>query len=401
MRRMHRRLARSHYGMRRPVWEPVEDVAADEHVHVRRVARPGDQAALELAVRDVMEAPLDPSLPLWDAWVLTGLSGRRWALVWRVHHSVADGLGSLALIGQAFDTSPDGGPTLAEAVLRRGRPGAAPEGRPGRLVGAAGSVLHAAGAVVAALPHLAPAIATALPAPPSSLTGPVGPHRLWATARVPIAEVKAAAHGHGVTVNDVVLAAVTAAWRDLLLARGEEVRGRSVRTLVPVSVRRPGDDATDNQVSGLVTPLPVGIADPVERLAAVTATVDHLKHAHAPVAGVTLLGLADHLVPAALQDAVLGTAGATMPSWFFETVTTNVPGPWFPVYALGRRVRASYPIIPVAGHTQVTTGVYSFDDALHIAVTGDAGAFPDVAVIAAGVPQAIAALVRAVPPGPG
>ncbi len=111
-----------------------------------------------------------------------------------------------------------------------------------------------------------------------------------------------------------------------------------------------------------------------------------------PVALAGLLGLADRLVPEAVLAAGVRTAGRTVPAWFLDTLTTNVPGPRVPVYLAGRRVQAMFPIIPVAGHTRITTGIFSYDGSLHIGVTGDGEHAADVDVLAAGIRDGVAEL---------
>lgn len=396
MPRLHQRLASSASGLRRPVWTESEDLDLGQHLHRVRAADSG-RGGLDRVVGGIMESHLDRARPMWDLWVVEGLADGRWALVWRVHHSMADGLGALTLLGHGFDVAPDGGATLADAVLVAGREAAAARSeRPDPPVGRGGLLGRVAGSLGSTLtttvPHLGTALGSVIPQPPSRLTGPVGPRRAWASVDVPLAEVKTVGRAFDATVNDVILAAMAGGFRELLRSRGEPVRSRVVRNLVPVSVRPSGDDHADNQVSGLLGHLPVGVADPVERLAAVVSTVGHLKQSGAPVLAWLLLGLVDRAVPAPVQDAVVSTAGRVVPAWFFDTLTTNVPGPQFPVYAMGRRVHAMYPIIPVAGHTRITTGIFSYDGMLNVGCTGDADHAGDVDTLASGVRSAVAEL---------
>jgi WS/DGAT/MGAT family acyltransferase len=227
-----------------------------------------------------------------------------------------------------------------------------------------------------------------VPHAPSELTGPVGEGRVWVSVEVPLAQVKAVRGAFGVTVNDVVLACVTGGFRDLLGHRGVPVHGRVVRNLVPVSLRPRGDAGAGNRLSALLGHLPVGLVDPVERLRAVASGVDHSQQAREPAFAALLLGIVDHVVPAAVQDVAVATAGRTLPAWFFDTLTTNVPGPQFPVHVCRRRVRAMFPIIPVAGHTCITTGIFSYDGALDVGVSGDADRAGDIDVLARGIRRA-------------
>lgn len=369
------------HALRRPPLHPSDEPDLSAHLHrVQVPARLGraDQRypGLAEAVGRVCEVRMPDGRPRWDAWVLTGLPGGRWAFVWRVHHAMVDGVGAVATLGHGFDTEPQGGLSLADLV---------------RLSGAgAGSGGHrgAVASVRAAVPHLAPALAGLLPHRPSSLTGPVGPRRRWASAEIPFDAVRTVRRALDVTVNDVVLACVAGGFAALLAHRGEQVRGRVVRNLAPVSLRPLGDDEPGNHISALLTPLPVGVEDPVARLREVAARVRHGKGSHEADLIWLLLGAIDHTVPAPVQDLAVGTAGRTLPAWFFDTITTNVPGPPVPVYILGRPVQAMYPIIPVAGHTCVTTGIFSYAGRLCIGVSGDADRAGDVEVLAEGIARA-------------
>ena len=119
-------------------------------------------------------------------------------------------------------------------------------------------------------------------------------------------------------------------------------------------------------ISGMLGHLPVGVVDPVDRLAGVQAGVAHGREAGTPAIASAVLGLVDRTVPAAIQDVAVAAVGRTAPAWFMDTLTTNVPGPQFPVYLWGRRVVAMYPVIPVAGHTCITTGIFSYNGTLNI-----------------------------------
>jgi WS/DGAT/MGAT family acyltransferase len=253
---------------------------------------------------------------------------------------------------------------------------------------------HALDAVRGAAPHVIPAVTALIPHPPSRLTGPVGQSRVWVSVDIPLAEVKHTGRALGATINDIVLACVAGGFRDLLVLRGDQVEGRVVRNLVPVSTRAPGDGSAQNQVSAILGHLPVGITDPVERLAQVRAGVEHGREVGTPALATGLLGLVDRAVPAAVQDVAVAAVGRTAPAWFMDTLTTNVPGPQFPVYLCGRRVLAMYPLIPVAGHTCITTGIFSYDGTLNVGVTGDADQAGDVEVLARGISRAAAELAE-------
>ena len=393
---LHQQVASTGVGIRRPALRGAQGVPdLPGHVHRLDAAEwPDSPRPLDLAVASIMQVRLPRDRPLWDAWIVAGLPEGRWALVWRVHHSISDGIGALLLLGHGFDLAPGGGQTLAEAAIAGSRSRATARGE---RAGHASPLERGLGTLRSAAAHVGPALASLVPHAPSRLTAPVGDRRAWASVEVPLTQVKAIGRSLGATVNDVVLASVAGGFRDLLVHRGEPVDGQVVRNLVPVSVRPAGDDGAGNHISALLGHLPVGVADPVQRLRAVQAAVDHGRAAGEPVLASLLLGVVDRTVPSALQDVAVATVGRTVPAWFFDTLTTNVPGPQYPVYLAGRRVRAMFPIIPVAGHTAITTGIFSYDGALDIGVSGDADAAGDVYVLARGIHRAVSELAASIP----
>jgi WS/DGAT/MGAT family acyltransferase len=401
MPRLHQGLTDPGVGLRRPGWVEAEDLNLAAHLHRVDASASGALPGLDAAVGHIMEHALPADQPLWDMWVVEGLEDR-WALVWRVHHTIADGVGALILLGHGFDLEPGGGRTLADAILAGPEPEPpasdevdAPRANPVALANEVGRSLgHALGALRGAAPHVIPAVTALIPRPPSPLAGRVGRRRVWVSVDLPLAEIRSTGRALGATVNDVVLACVAGGFRDLLVHRGEPVSGRVVRNLVPVSMRPPGDDSAQNRVSGMLGHLPVGLADPVDRLAEVRAGVAHGREAGTPALAAALLGLVDRAVPAAVQDVAVGALGRSAPAWFMDTLTTNVPGPQFPVYLCGRHVLAMYPLIPVAGHTCITTGIFSYDGTLNIGVSGDADQAGDVDVRARGISRAAAELAE-------
>jgi diacylglycerol O-acyltransferase len=226
----------------------------------------------------------------------------------------------------------------------------------------------------------------------SSLNGPVGPHRRWAGARGRLSDVATIRRELGGTVNDVVLACICGGFRDLLIARGEATE-RVVRTMVPVSVRAPGQRGVyDNRVSAVFADLPVGLADPVARLAAIREQMGELKRTHLAVAGEVLTSLGGFAPPMLLA---LGERLATrLPQHSVNTVTTNVPGPQTPLYIGGRRMLEALPYVPLGGHVRVGIAIFSYDGALTFGVTGDYDTAPDIDVVCRGIERAMDELLH-------
>ena len=343
-----------------PVW--VDDPNFDLRYHVRHTALPapgGDQQLRRLVAR-VMGQRLDRDYPLWEYWLVEGLDGGRWALISKVHHCMVDGVSGTDLYRVIFDLSPEPPPPVADDR----EVSAEPSG----LELAARAALNAAllpfaegGALYRALsdPQLAwrqaadtlrgaaRMAAAVWPASGSSLTGPIGRQRRYTWARSSLDDVKTIKRELGGTVNDVFLAVISGAFRALLLSRGEEPEPSMVPSLIPVSVRADGEESIyENRVSALVANLPVDIADPVERLAAVRTRMQDLKASNEAGAGEAMVSLGRY-IPFPLASTFVRLA-FSLPQREIVTVTTNVPGPQVPLYGLGRRLVEIIPYVPIA-----------------------------------------------------
>ena len=193
--------------------------------------------------------------------------------------------------------------------------------------------------------------------------------------------------------QEVVREFVTSGFRDLLKARDESVE-RVVRTLVPVSVRAPSERGTyNNRVSAIFAELPVGIADPIERLSSIREQMAHLKASNEAVAGEVLTSLAGFAPPMLLA---LGERLATrVPQHNVNTVTTNVPGPQQPLYAAGRRMLEAFPYVPLGGHVRVGVAIFSYDGRLTFGVTGDYDTAQDIDRLCSGIERGMEELLQA------
>src|SRR3954469_23026004 len=380
-------------GLGSPVWVDDPHFRLDYHLRHSAVPAPGEEDQLRKMAARVFSQPLDRGKPLWELWMVEGLSENRWALLSKVHHCMVDGVAATDLMSAMFDDrtqpavdaswAPGPEPRGAELVLRtltrrtfdpREQLGAVREAarRPGESLRAGRQI---AAAMVAAG-------RSARPAASSSLVGPVGPHRVWSWARVRLGDIKAVRSALGGTVNDVVLTIVTQGFRDLLRSRGETVDGREVRTMVPVSVRRPGEKGS-NRVSGVIAALPVGLVDPRERLASIRSQMDGLKESKQAVAGDVLISMTGFAPPMLL--ALGSRLMSRTPQLGVHTGTTNVPGPQQPVKTLGRRLLESFPFVPVLGPVRVVVAIFSYDGGLYFGVTGDADTAADIDVLTGGI----------------
>ena len=397
----------------RPVW--VDDPHFNIEYHVRHTAlpEPGGEPELRRLVGRVMSQPLDRGKPLWEIWMAEGLEDGRWAMVSKVHHCLVDGVSGAELLAVLLDLSPevpapvdDGWHAAAEpSPLRLARDAVVDlMTSPYEQVRAAGSIVRRPRHALDALRELATG-SVALsrivrPTPQTSLTGPIGPHRRYAWTAADLADIKRIRHAHGGTVNDVVLALITRGFRDLLRSRGEATDGRVIRTLVPVSVRArsgsgpaEGDGTMENKVSAMFAELPVGLDDPLARLQAISTQLDDLKQSKQAVAGEALTSLSGFAPPMLLA---LGTRVATRAAHRMgqlDTVTTNVPGPQFPLYLCGRRMLRTCPYVPLAAPLRVGVAIFSYDGELVFGVTGDYDCAPDIDVLVRGISNGLTELL--------
>jgi diacylglycerol O-acyltransferase len=218
----------------------------------------------------------------------------------------------------------------------------------------------------------------------SSLNGPIGPHRRWVWARANLAEIKQVRKVTGGTVNDVILAAITRGFRDLLSKRGELTEGTVVRTMVPVSMRSPRErNRLSNRVSAVLVNLPVSDPDPLKRLTAIRQQMDDLKSSRQAAGAGVLTGLGDFAAPILLA---LGSRTAMrLPQQFLQTVTTTVPGPRVALHMLGRRLTEMYPYVPIASTLRISVGIFSYLDQINFGINADFDGVPDVQVLADGI----------------
>jgi diacylglycerol O-acyltransferase len=381
-------------------------------VHRAAVPAPGGVAEVREVVGRLLSEPLDHSLPLWEDWVLEGLDGDTWALLTKVHHTMVDGIAGTDLLTTLLDNEP--APAWSPLIPWR------PERAPGGWRLAAGAVTDGLtlrsselgalpGAVGVAIGHglrhprqsvssirdtaqgLLGFARNAVPTPASSLVGPIGRDRGYGWTEVDLTTVLAIHDGLGCTVNDLVLTAVTGAFRDLLLARGETPTRHSVRTLVPVSVRRADQRGNlDNRVSALVAELPVELEDPRDRLLEMAVRMRGLKDSHEAQVGEQITGFADGLPPMPL--AALLHLAFRLPHRNLTTVVTNVPGPTRSLHLAGRPLLAPYPYVPIADRLRTGIAVTSYDDRLLFGVTTDRESMPDAQVLLDGIGRGFADL---------
>ena len=406
--RYRQRLAGVPLGQGRPKW--VDDPHFNVRYHVRHTAlpHPGDDEQLARLVGRLMSQQLDRAKPLWELWLVEGLQDDRFALVGKTHHALVDGISGVDITTVLFDTAPDPAPVpgprepwaarplptsaqlLAEALLERSTaPAEIARGvraalrAPRRVVFAARDALVGVGAM---------AWAGLNPAPPTPLNVAIGPHRQFRWLQADLARFKAIKDALNGTVNDVVLTVVTLALGRWLRERGTDTRGLVLKAMVPVSVRADVErGALGNRVAAIWAPLPVGIEQPRNVFGEIHESMAELKSSGQAVGAQVLTGLAGFAPPTILTQA----ARLQSRQRFFNLVVTNVPGPQFKLYVLGRELRAIYPVVPLADRQALGVAIMSYAGGLGFGLLADYDALPDLDALVAQLNSAIDDLAAA------
>jgi diacylglycerol O-acyltransferase len=381
-------------GLGHPVWVDDAHFNLDYHVRHSALPPPGTVQDLENLMGRLMSQELDRHRPLWEMWMVEGLPDDRWAMIAKAHHCMVDGVSGTDLMAVVLDRDPAATMVAAESWTPAPEPSdlqltvqalSRLGGRPAREFLAqpfAGfhprTAWRRAKSVAAGLQSFGSRLTA--PGKLVSIEGGIGPGRRWAAGRCALSDVKDIRSVFGGSVNDVVLAAVSGAFRRVLMERGDPVEDVVLRSLVPVSVRHPDDHAWNNQVSLILADLPVGIADPVERLRAIQHQMQELKASHQVTAGEAVIATAEFLPPILLSlgaRAVMSVLRKS-PQRTINTVTTNVPGPQYPLYALGREMLEYLPFVPLSEGIRIGVAILSYNGRLTFGLTGDYDTAPDV-----------------------
>ncbi|VBA40251.1 putative diacylglycerol O-acyltransferase tgs1 [Mycobacterium attenuatum] len=386
-----------------PEW--VDDPRFDISRHLHRLAlpHPGGDVELFEMIATVMEHRLDRERPLWDCFMIEGLSDDRWAVLTKLHHCMADGIATAQMLARFNDGGNDGGSSdsFATDIRAAKEPDRRGLGLPkislnplNWVSGMVRSVLDAA-AVVEHVAVGAAELAGSLlsPAPDSSLHGRVTTMRRYHAARVRLADVREVAQAFGATFNDVALAAITDSYRRLLLARGEHPGRDSLRTLVPVSVRGVNQfNRTDNQVSAMLPLLPVDEPDPVQQLRLVHSRLTRAKGSGQREGGNAVVAAAKN-VPFMFSAWTIRLL-SHLPQRAVVGLATNVPGPRHEQKLMGRRVLEMLPIPPIALQLRTGVAMVSYADNFVFGIMADYDTAPDIEALAAGIEAGVARLLE-------
>jgi diacylglycerol O-acyltransferase len=375
----------------RPLW--VDDASFNLEYHIRHTAlpAPGSEDQLRALAARIHSQQLDRSKPLWETWLVQGLADGRFAIISKTHHALVDGISGVDLITVLFDATPvpqevphEGEPWVPQSepsaleMAARGVKGLAklPFHVTGRALGAAARPAHTLDSARVAVEGLGEVVWAGLnPAPDTPLNVDIGPHRRLAFVRCELDQFKLVKNEFGGTVNDVVLAVVSGALKDWLRLRGVRTEGLELRALVPVSIR--GNDQRGqlgNQLAVMRGPLPVYVEDPIARLRVVKAAMDGLKESKQAVGAEVLTSMQNFAPPTILAQA----SRLNFSTRLFNLIVTNVPGPQFPLYILGRELQDLFPVAFLPRNHALAIAIMSYNGGIDFGLLGDYDAMGDI-----------------------
>lgn len=399
--RYRQRIADAPLGLGRQRW--IDDPRFNLEYHVRHTALPapgGEEQLRRLAAR-IFSQRLDRTKPLWELWMVEGLSDGGFALISKTHHSLVDGVAGVDLMTMLFDLDPAG-------TDRGGAPPWIPQpspssaqlaatalqdtmGRAATLPLRAAAALARPGQALEDAREAGAALGEVLwrgmsPAPDTPLNLPIGPHRRIATVDAKLGDLKRIKSALGGTINDVLLAVVAGAIRRWMHGRGLRTEGVDMRVCVPMSTRSKDDQGSlGNQITQVVVPLPVYLGDPLERLRVVREAMQGVKESKLAAGAELIAGMQDFAPPTLLAQA----SRMNFSGRFFNLLVTNVPGPQFPLYLLGSELRAVFPLAFLAGDRALAVAVMSYNGGVNFGLIADLDSMPDLDAVTDGIERSI------------
>jgi diacylglycerol O-acyltransferase len=409
--RLRQRLAFPPLRLGTPFW--VDDPDFDLANHVRRIGLPGpgNDAQFHDLVGEILSPPLNRSHPLWELVLVEGFEDDRFAVVYKTHHAMADGFSAVDIGTLLFDVDPDAPISEGEepwspqkspsgvALLARAFTGiAATLRRTARWLGRAarqpGRARKRAADGIAGLWEVTWNLVRAAPKVPLNVE--IGPSRSFSWAGFTLDDFKLIKNSLGVTVNDVILAATAGALRRWLHDREVSTEGMELKALVPVSIRTINEQGElGNRLTAMRGPLPVGLADPVERVQAVHVAMEDLKSSKQPLGAEAIWGLNDWFRDFAPPVLLGPTAAINFSTRLFNLLVTNFPGPQMPFYILGRELEGVFPIGFLARRHALAIAIISYNGQVNFGILADRDSIPDLERFSAYLRDAVEELLAA------
>ena len=391
---------------RRPVWIDDEEFDLDHHVRHTSLPRPGSAEQLKRLTAQIMGQALDLARPLWEMHIVEGVEGRRFALILKVHHSMADGVSGIDLMTAILSLRPEGRPAESLPFTARPSPSrfelfwdeaARRITRPVGMVRDVASLLAQAAAapegVLASLRALSGLIeGTLSPRVSAPFNRPIGAQRRVGWLTMEREQIEGIRRSLGGSLNDVVLTVVTGAVRRYLERRKIAPRTSPFRVMTPVSVRaKDQNGALGNRVSAWIVDLPVGEPDPREQLRHIHLATRELKESKEPIGAAVLTAISEWSYSSLLISVTARHVTKLLPC---NLVVTNIPGPQSTVYLLGAALREAFPLVPLTDGLGLNIGLLSYDGKLCWGFSADYDIVPDLDVFVRETEEAAAELAR-------
>jgi diacylglycerol O-acyltransferase / wax synthase len=389
----------------RPVWIDDPHLNLDYHVRQTALPAPGSDEQLRNLAARIFSQQLDRSKPLWELWLVEGLTGDRFAIIGKSHHALVDGVSGVDITTVLFDLDPEpaGAPDKAPPWLARPEPTdvqlltEAWKERmtsPKEIYRGFRAALRGPRQVLKGVGATSKMVTAGMSAPDTVFNVEIGPHRRFQMTQTDLDDLKRVKDAHGGTVNDVILSIVAGGIGRYLRARGHDTEGLELRAMVPVSVRTAEEHgALGNRISAMMAPLPVWCEDPVERLHLMTAEMGDLKSSGQAVGAEILTRLTDFA-----PSTIASQAARLQPAQrFFNLVVTNVPGPQFPLYVLGRKMESIFPMVPLARRQALCVGIMSYNGQVNFGLIGDYDAMADLDSFALDLEAATEEVIKTAP----
>ncbi len=398
-------------GLHHPVWVDDPEFDLDDHLTRASLPSPGGPRELDTLMAEIMSRPLDHDRPLWEMVVVEGLADGRAALVAKLHHAILDGVSGASVLAQFLDFGPreraveppeawdppplPSSPTMMKYAL------SALRHQPGVLIDAVQRGVDAFTEIGAHNRQLADEGATPPPAPFSAprspLNGSLSSRRRYASVSVPLADIKLVRRTFDATVNDVLLATVAGSLRRYLILK-DSLPESPLVAMVPVSTRSEDDPDMGNRISGMLISLATDVADPVERLAAISACTRAAKEQESLTNGHLLEDVAHLTPPAIASRAVRLISGLRVLDRVrppFSLVMSSVPGPPMSLWCAGSKVVGLNPVGPIGEGAGLNVTAMTYRDTIYFGLLGCRRLVPDVQDLAIMIDDAAAELVVA------
>lgn len=348
-------------------WVEDKEVELDYHVRRSALPSPGDERELGILVSRLHSHQMDFHRPLWELHIIEGLSGGRFALYFKVHHSLMDGYTGMKVLMRSLSKDP-AERELTPFFSRPPQPKAPRAVEEGEDTPSLAALFEAARDQLGAVKDVGRAFLDAfkpkekdlvrpLQAPKSLINRRISHNRRFATQQFSIERLRRAVKSEGGTVNDAILALSSASLRRLLLEL-DALPKEPLIAMLPVNIRPKDDPGGGNAVGAILVSLATDIEDPIERLRAIIASSKRAKEQLQGMSKSAILQYSALLLAPVSVGTLTGTAGRMRPA--FNLVISNVPGPETPLYFRGAQINATYPLsIPFQGYgLNITTQSY-------------------------------------------